>query len=115
MSKNPQALRLLIRFIVGEATEKEKQKIEQWLENDGANKQLMRTLEQILHESRLEPTQWNEDELWNKFASKAGITLSRTESPDEVGPRPGVNLVLKPFQLGMQFRLQLLLAFYFLS
>ena len=103
MSKNPQALRLLIRFIVGEATEKERQKIEQWLEHDGTNKQLMRTFEQILHESRLEPTQWNEDELWNKFASKAGITLSRAESPDEVRPRSGVNVILKPIQIGMQW------------
>ena len=60
-------------------------------------------MEQILHESRLEPTQWDEDELWNKFASKAGITLSRAESPNEVKPRPGVSVVLKPIQLGMHW------------
>jgi ferric-dicitrate binding protein FerR (iron transport regulator) len=103
MSKNPQALRLLIRFIVGEATEKEKQKIERWLENDSTNKQLMRTLEQILHESQLEPKQWNEDELWNKFASKAGITLSQAESPNEFKQRPNVNIVLWPFYVVMQW------------
>ncbi len=103
MSKNPQTLRLLIRFILGEATEKEKQKIERWLKNDVTNKQLMRTLEQILHESRLELTQWDEDELWDKFAFKAGITLSQAESPDEVKPRPDVNIVLWPIRVVMQW------------
>ncbi len=103
MSKNPQALRLLIRFILGEATEKEKQKIERWLKNDITNKQLMRTLEQILHESRLQLTQWDEDELWDKFASKAGITLSQAESPDEAKPKPDVNIVLWPIYVVMQW------------
>jgi transmembrane sensor len=103
MSKNPETLRLLIRFIVGETTGKEKQKIERWLKDDNTNKQLMRTLEQILHESRLEHTQWNEDELWNKFASKAGITLSQAESPDEVRLRPDVNIVQWMINLGMQW------------
>lgn len=91
MSKNPQVLRLLIRFIVGEATEKEKQKIERWLKKDVKNEQLMQTLEQILHKSQLELTQWNEDELWNKFASNAGMTLSHAGSPDEVKQKPNVN------------------------
>ena len=103
MSKNPQTLRLLIRFILGEATEKEKQKIERWLKIGVKNKQLMQTLEQILHESQLEFTQWDEDELWDKFASKAGITLSQAKSPDEVRPRSGVNVILKPIQIGMQW------------
>jgi len=102
MSKNPQALRLLIRFIVGEATEKEKQKIEQWLKNDDTNKQLMRKLEQILHESRLELTQWNEDELWNKFASKAGITLSQAKSPDEV--RVGADVSIGQWLINLVMR-----------
>ena len=75
MSKNPQALRVLIRFIVGEATEKEKQKIERWLKRDVKNEQLLQTLEQLLHKTRHEFTQWSEDELWNKFASNAGMTL----------------------------------------
>ncbi len=103
MSENPYALRLLIRFILGEATEKEKQKIERWLKNDVTNKQLMRTLEQILHESPLELTQWDENELWNKFASKAGITLSQAQSLDEVKSRPDVNIVLRPIHVVMQW------------
>ena len=103
MSKNPRALRLLIRFILGETTEKEKLKIERWLENDDANKQLMRTLEQLLRESRLEFAQWNEDELWNKFASKAGITLSHAESPEEVKPEANANSILRPIQAVMQW------------
>jgi ferric-dicitrate binding protein FerR (iron transport regulator) len=84
MSKNPQTFRLFIRYILGEATSKERQKVEQWLKNDAANQQLLRSLEQLLHESRLDLTRWDEDELWNKFASKAGIALSQAESPDEV-------------------------------
>jgi ferric-dicitrate binding protein FerR (iron transport regulator) len=91
MSKNRQVLRPLIRFIVGEAIEKEKQKIERWLKKDVKNKQLMQTLEQILHKSQHELIQWNEDELWNKFASNAGMTLSQAESPDEVKLKPDVN------------------------
>jgi len=102
MSKNPQTLRLFIRFIVGEATEKEKQKIERWLENDGTNRQLMQTLDKILHESQLEPKQWDEDELWNKFAFKAGMTLSQADSPDEFKQRSNVNIVLWPFYAVMQ-------------
>jgi|WetSurMetagenome_2_1015567.scaffolds.fasta_scaffold34398_3 transmembrane sensor len=103
MSKNPYVLRLLTRFIVGEATEKEKKMIEQWLGNDDANKRLMWTLEQILHESRLELTQWNEDELWNKFLSKAGITLSQAESPEQVNLKSDVSTVQRLIHGGMQW------------
>jgi len=103
MSKNTPVLRLLIRFIVGEASEKEKQKIELWLKSDNSNKQLMRILEQILHESRLELTQWNEDDLWNKFASRAGITLSRAESPDEVRVVSEENIFQRLINLVMQW------------
>ncbi|MCX6120885.1 MAG: FecR domain-containing protein [Ignavibacteriales bacterium] len=92
MSKNPQALRLLIRYIVSEATDKEKQKIEQWLKKDITHQQLLRSLEQLLHESQLDLAQWNEDELWNKFASKAGIALSQAESPDEIKLIPDTNI-----------------------
>ena len=84
MSKNPQTLRLFIKYIVGEATFEEKQKVEQWLKKDAANQQLLRSLEQLLHESQLDLARWNEDELWNKFASKAGLALSQAQSPDEV-------------------------------
>jgi transmembrane sensor len=91
MSKNPQDLRLLIRFIVGEATEKEKQKIERWLKKDVKNEQLMQSLEQLLHKPQHEFTQWDEDELWNKFASNTGMTLSHTGSPDEVKLKQNVS------------------------
>ena len=87
MSKNPQTLRLFIRYILGEATYEEKQKVEQWLKKDATNQQLLRSLEQLLHESQLDLTRWNEDDLWNKFASKAGIALSQAEPPDEVKPK----------------------------
>jgi transmembrane sensor len=103
MSKDPQTLRLLIRSILGETTEKEKQKIERWLKNNVTNEHLMQTLEQILHESRHELTQWDEDELWNKFASKAGITLSQAKSPDEAKQRLNVNSVLWPIHLVMRW------------
>ena len=92
MSKNPQTLRLFIKYIVGEATFEEKQKVEQWLKKDAANQQLLRSLEQLLHESQLDLTRWNENELWNKFASKAGIALSRAESPDEVKLKSDMNI-----------------------
>jgi transmembrane sensor len=103
MSKNPQLLRLLIRFIMGEATEKEKKKIEVWLKNNVSNKQLMLTLEQLLHESPLEHSQWDEDKLWDTFQSKAGIALTQAESPEEVKPRSNVNIVLWPIQVVMQW------------
>jgi transmembrane sensor len=93
MSKNPQTLRLLIRFILGEANEKEKQKIERWLKKDVTHQKLMQSLEQLLHESQLSLTRWNEDELWNKFVSKAGITLSQAESPDDVKVKSDVHIV----------------------
>jgi len=92
MSKNPQTLRLFIRYILGEATNEEKQKVEQWLKKDATNQQLLRSLEQLLHESQLDLTRWNENELWNKFASKAGIALSRAESPDEVKLKSDMNI-----------------------
>jgi ferric-dicitrate binding protein FerR (iron transport regulator) len=94
MSKSPQALRLLIRYIVSEATDAEKQKVEKWLKHNIANQQLLRSLEQLLHESQFDFAQWNEDELWNKFASKAGITLSQAESPDEVPLKQHRNIFL---------------------
>jgi ferric-dicitrate binding protein FerR (iron transport regulator) len=103
MSMNPQTLHLLIRFILGEATEKERQKTEQWLRNDVADKQPMQALEQILHESHLELSQWNEDELWEKFTSKAGITLTQTGSPYEIKPRPDEGIAVKPIRVVMQW------------
>ena len=93
MSKNPQTLRLFIRYIVGEATFEEKQKVEQWLKKDAANQQLLRSLEQLLHESQLDLARWNEDELWNKFASKAGLALSQAQSPDEVRKKSDKNII----------------------
>jgi len=59
-------LHLFIRYILNEATYEEKLKIEQWLKKDATNQQLLRSLEQLLHESQLDLTRWNEDELWNK-------------------------------------------------
>jgi transmembrane sensor len=102
-SNNPQAVRLFIRFILGEATEKEKLKIERQLENDNANIQLMRSLKQILRESRHEFTQWDEDELWNKFSSKAGIPLSHAELREEVKPEANATSILRPVQAVMQW------------
>jgi ferric-dicitrate binding protein FerR (iron transport regulator) len=96
MSKNPQVLRLLIRYILSEATDKEKQKVEQWLKKDIAHPQLLRSLEQLLHESQFDLARWDEDELWNKFASKAGISLSQAESPDEVPLKQNNNIFLWP-------------------
>jgi transmembrane sensor len=103
MSKNPQSLRLLIRFIIGEANEKEKLKIDRWLKNDITHQQLMQSLEKILHESHLDLKGWNEDELWNEFASKAGITLAHAEPPDEVRLIPDENIVQRMIHGGMQW------------
>jgi ferric-dicitrate binding protein FerR (iron transport regulator) len=103
MSKNPQTLRLLIRYIIGEATDKEKQKVEQWLKKDVANQQLLQSLEQLLHESHIDLTRWNEDELWNKFASKAGITLSHAEPSDEVKLQSDMNILRWPVLSVMQW------------
>jgi ferric-dicitrate binding protein FerR (iron transport regulator) len=93
MSKDPKILRFLIRFIVGEATEKEKQKIDRWMENDVANRQRIRPLEQLLHESHPDLARWNEDELWNTFTSKAGIAMSQVKSPDETTVHSDVNII----------------------
>jgi len=93
MSKNPNILRLFIRYLVGESSEKEKRQIEHWLKNDKKNIQLMQTLEELLHESRLHPTFWDEDELWNKFASKAGIALTQAEPPVKVKPSFKVDIL----------------------
>ena len=103
MSKNPQTLRLFIRYILGEATYEEKQKVEQWLKQDATNQQLLRSLEQLLHDSQLDSTRWNEDELWNKFASKAGIALSQAKSHDEVKARSHANIIPSLFLLLMQW------------
>jgi ferric-dicitrate binding protein FerR (iron transport regulator) len=92
MSKNTQTLHLFIRYILNEATYEEKLKIEQWLKKDATNQQLLRSLEQLLHESQLDLTRWNEDELWNKFATKAGIALSQAEPLDEVKLKSDMNI-----------------------
>ncbi|MGD0036535.1 MAG: FecR domain-containing protein [Bacteroidota bacterium] len=93
MSNNPQTLRFFIRYILGEETYEEKQKVEHWLKKDATNQQLLRTLEQLLHESHIDLTRWNEDELWNKFASKAGLALSQAKPLDEVKPRSDMNII----------------------
>jgi ferric-dicitrate binding protein FerR (iron transport regulator) len=63
------------------------------LKKDATNQQLLRSLEQLLHGLPLDLAQWNEDELWNKFASKAGMTLSQAELPDEVKLKSDVNII----------------------
>jgi ferric-dicitrate binding protein FerR (iron transport regulator) len=103
MSKNPKILRLLIRYIIGEATDIEKQKVDQWLEKDGTNQQLLQSLEQLLHESQLVSSQWDEDELWNKFASKTGLALSQAEPPDEVNLRSDINIIQQLIRSAMQW------------
>ena len=103
MSKNPQILRLLIRYIVGEATEKEKLKVEQWLKTDATNEQLVRSLEQLLHESQLDLGRWNEDELWNTFASRAGIAPAQAESPEEVNVKSDAGVLPRLVRSAMQW------------
>jgi transmembrane sensor len=103
MSKNPHTLRLLIRFIVGEANEKEKLKIEQWLKKDVTHQQLMQSLEKVLHESQIDLRGWNEDGLWEKFASKAGVTLSQAGSPDDIKLRSDVNIFQGLFRSAMEW------------
>jgi len=92
MNKNPQTLRLLIRFIIGEANDKEKLKIERWLEKEISHQQLMQSLEKILQESQPNLIKWNEDELWNKFSSKAGFVLSQDESSDTIKVQSNGNI-----------------------
>ncbi len=103
MIKNLRALRLCIRCIVGEATQKEKMKIERWLDDDKANKQVMQTLEQLLRESRLEFTHWDEEELWKNFASKAGIASSPAELPEAAQEEVLAGRMLRPIQAVMQW------------
>ena len=97
MNENPQTLRLLIRFIIGEANEIEKLKIERWLEKDVTRQQLMQSLEKILHESHPGLKGWNEDELWHKFASKAGFVRFQNESPETIKEHSNVDVAQRLF------------------
>ncbi len=79
MSKNSQILHLFIRYLAHEATDQEKQNVEQWLKKDVANQQLLHSLEPLLHKSQFDSTEWDEDEQWNKIAFKTGLALNQAE------------------------------------
>ncbi len=75
MSLHPSpADQLLIRYMLGEATEAEKAEVEAWLDENPANRKYYEGFEYLWKESRLQASSSvvNEDEAWERFMERVG-------------------------------------------
>ena len=93
--------RSVVRSLVGEADEKERTAVQQWLDRNQSNRQIFQSLENLLREKTPRTDRWDEDELWNAFAAKAQIA-AETEIDRQGDPALGVparrRFFLAPFR-----------------
>jgi len=76
----PSDWQLLARYLSGECTERDKEKIEEWLRSDSENKSFLEFMENVWKTPEADYKESDVEQLWMKVAEKSGITSDAREN-----------------------------------